>query len=104
VAYRIDAWNMGSTTPMPMYGWRNPHIQMHALGEAPILQLGELELEADGDGWGYNAGLLWKPSERLSVGISYRSEIELDFDGDRLSDNRYRECSIYQTFKPQSLC
>jgi long-chain fatty acid transport protein len=82
VAYRIDAWNMGSTTPMPMYGWRNPHVQMHALGEAPILQLGELELEADGDGWGYNAGLLWKPSERLSIGISYRSEIELDFDGD----------------------
>ncbi len=47
-----------------------------------VIQMGELEMEADGDGWGYNAGLLWKPSERISIGISYRSEIELDFDGD----------------------
>jgi len=45
-------------------------------------QLGEVELEADGDGWGYNFGLLWQPLDSLSFGVAYRSEIELDFDGD----------------------
>nr|WP_320116000.1 outer membrane protein transport protein [uncultured Desulfuromonas sp.] len=45
-------------------------------------QLGEVELEADGDGWGYNFGLLWQPLDCLSFGVAYRSEIELDFDGD----------------------
>jgi long-chain fatty acid transport protein len=40
------------------------------------------EIEGDGDGWGYNFGLLWKPLECISVAVSYRSEIELDIDGD----------------------
>lgn len=32
-------------------------------------------------GWGYNAGLLWKPTPAIGVGASYRSKITVDYDG-----------------------
>ena len=32
-------------------------------------------------GWGYNAGLLWKPSPALGIGAAYRSKITVDYDG-----------------------
>jgi long-chain fatty acid transport protein len=42
-----------------------------------------LELEADGDAWGYNFGLLLKPTENLRIGASYRSPFRLKLkDGD----------------------
>lgn len=38
----------------------------------------ESELQPD---WGFTAGFLHKPSERFSWGLSYRSRLELDFEG-----------------------
>lgn len=43
---------------------------------------GRAEIEADGDGWGYNFGLLYHFNEHWSAGLAYRSEIQVDFDGD----------------------
>ncbi len=40
-----------------------------------------LELDGDGHGFGWNVGVLVKPIDRLSVGISYRSEAKVDFNG-----------------------
>lgn len=36
-----------------------------------------------GSGWGvgYNAALHWKPTERISAGATYRSEVKVDLDG-----------------------
>lgn len=31
--------------------------------------------------WGYNAGILWKPTPDIGVGVSYRSKITVDYDG-----------------------
>ena len=42
---------------------------------------GELSCKANGDGWGYNAGLLYKPSKSLNLGIAYRSRIKVDYNG-----------------------
>ncbi|MFN2257475.1 MAG: OmpP1/FadL family transporter [Desulfuromonadaceae bacterium] len=98
VAYRIDAWNLAVAVGIN-YTYADVWLEKSACTDTyaftkqgfpgfatsageEVIQMGEMELEADGDGWGYNAGLLWKPSERLSIGIAYRSEIELDFDGD----------------------
>ncbi len=79
---------------MPMSGWKKSNCvdeyYFTSLGYSGFAampgqaarQLGEVELEADGDGWGYNFGLLWQPLDCLSFGVAYRSEIELDFDGD----------------------
>lgn len=55
---------------------------------------GESSLEADAMGYGYNLGLQYKPFKRMSMGIHYRSSVDLDFkDGtakftfpDNLSD------------------
>ncbi|MDA8178826.1 MAG: OmpP1/FadL family transporter [Desulfobacteria bacterium] len=46
-------------------------------------------LDGNGDAWGYNFGLLLKPSENLKVGFNYRSPFHLQFkDGDFVtSDN-----------------
>jgi len=43
---------------------------------------GTLKLDGTGTGYGFNAGILYKPSEKLSFGASYRSLTELEFSGD----------------------
>lgn len=44
--------------------------------------LGQADLEGQGDGWGFNLGLLWKPTDWISVGVAYRSQIHIDITGD----------------------
>ncbi len=41
-----------------------------------------LELEGDGTGSGFTAGLLVHPTPALSIGVSYRSQVTLEFEGD----------------------
>ncbi len=52
----------------------------------PVAQNGnvfDLKLKGDGDAWGYNFGLLLKPTENLRIGANYRSPFTLRFkDGD----------------------
>ena len=36
----------------------------------------------DNSGWGWNAGILIKPVPLISIGLAYRSAIEVDFDGE----------------------
>ncbi|HHH36463.1 MAG TPA: hypothetical protein ENK48_06505 [Gammaproteobacteria bacterium] len=42
---------------------------------------GRMEMEADGGGWGYNLGLLYRPGGAFSFGIAYRSGIKVDQKG-----------------------
>lgn len=35
----------------------------------------------DNHGWGWNAGILFRPVPQLSLGASYRSKIKIDYDG-----------------------
>ncbi|MBU1912347.1 MAG: outer membrane protein transport protein, partial [Candidatus Omnitrophica bacterium] len=42
---------------------------------------GDFQLKASDESWGYNFGLLLKPSEKHRIGISYRSEIDLTLKG-----------------------
>lgn len=46
------------------------------LGDANV------NLKGSPKGYGYNLGIYLKPSERLSLGITYRSEIDMDIDKD----------------------
>ncbi len=41
-----------------------------------------LELNGNGTGSGFTAGLLLIPSKAISIGLSYRSEVRIDFAGD----------------------
>ena len=40
------------------------------------------EMEGDTIEWGYNIALAWKPTSDVSVGITYRSKIDLDEEGE----------------------
>lgn len=40
------------------------------------------EIEAEGDGWGYNFGALFRVSEDLRIGAAYRSRVKVDYRGD----------------------
>jgi long-chain fatty acid transport protein len=47
-----------------------------------IVDIAEVGLSSDvGVGWGWNAGLLVKPSAGLSVGASYRHKVRIDYEG-----------------------
>lgn len=39
-------------------------------------------IEADGDGWGYNFGALFRAGPGLRIGAAYRSAIKVDYRGD----------------------
>jgi long-chain fatty acid transport protein len=46
-------------------------------------EVAKAHLESDVDtGYGFSAGLLHKPTDRLSWGFSYRSRVEIDYSGD----------------------
>ena len=48
----------------------------------------ELDGSLDNEGFGWNAGLLHKATSRFTWGLSYRSEIDIDYEGDaRLTQN-----------------
>lgn len=54
---------------------------MATLGKTPVSPAGNLynlDLEGSGDAWGYNFGVLIKPTKNLRIGASYRSPFELD--------------------------
>lgn len=48
---------------------------------------GDFHLKGDDGAWGYNVGLLYKPSDRHSLGVSYRSKIELTYEGNATLTN-----------------
>jgi len=41
----------------------------------------EVDMDADGHAWGYNIGLQWQCTEDLRLGITCRSEFEVDYKG-----------------------
>lgn len=43
-------------------------------------QYGLAELDGNGNGIGYNAGIYFKPSDKFSLGVSYRSEVKMKVD------------------------
>ena len=42
---------------------------------------GRMDMKADGEGWGYNLGLLYRPSRAWSLGLAYRCGIKVDQKG-----------------------
>lgn len=48
----------------------------------------ELSGDLDNEGYGWNAGLLHKATSRFTWGLSYRSEVDIDYEGEaRLTQN-----------------
>ncbi len=81
VAYRIDKWNLAIAAGLD-YTYAQVWLEKSPYSPLAPVNLGDLEIDGDGDGWGYNFGILWKPIKQVSIGLAYRSEIKLDIDGD----------------------
>ena len=48
-----------------------------------IVDVANVYLNSDWDSaWGYNVGVLFKPSDRFRIGASYRSDMDIKFSGD----------------------
>ena len=45
------------------------------------------EIDADSIAWGWNVGFMWSPTENFRIGVSYRSQIQHDAEGDLTIDN-----------------
>lgn len=45
-----------------------------------------INLEGDGSGWGFLAGVYYQPFEKLSLGVTYKSSVKLEFEGDATAD------------------
>lgn len=48
----------------------------------PSLPDGEMRAGGTGVGFGGNLGLTWQPAEKHRVALAYRSQVEVDYDGD----------------------
>lgn len=72
------------------------------LGAPPIVNLYKLDLDGDGDAWGYNFGVLLTPAESWKIGLAYRSNFKLDIkDGDvELTDINSTAAFIPNPFPP----
>jgi long-chain fatty acid transport protein len=48
----------------------------------PFFPDGETDMEADGEGWGFNLGLQYDLTPDVVLGLTYRSQINVHYDGD----------------------
>ncbi|MCX8010850.1 MAG: outer membrane protein transport protein [Ignavibacteria bacterium] len=48
----------------------------------PFVGEADIKLEGTGSGWGFRYGILAKPTDALSLGLCFRSEVLLNFTGD----------------------
>ncbi len=56
-------------------------ITLGMLGVPPNTDFADVLFDVSGSGWGGHAGLLWKPIERLSLGVRYLSQVKVNFTG-----------------------
>ena len=56
--------------------------QIQEIGNAVKDGSAQSEIDADSWAWGWNIGVMWSPVQNFRVGLSYRSEITHDADGD----------------------
>jgi long-chain fatty acid transport protein len=80
VAYKVNDWLSIGGGAIIAYG----DFELTVAVPAFILPPSGGQAKVDGDDWvfGYSAGVLIEPSERLRFGVIYRSELEPEFGGD----------------------
>jgi long-chain fatty acid transport protein len=71
-----------------------------------VVDVAHIKLDSelqDNDGWGWNAGILWKPVSALSLGASYRSSIEVDYEGEGKFTQRLTGTAAFDTIVAERL-
>jgi len=77
IGYRVNDWLSVGAGVSILYGELNQKVAVNNPLNNPD---GQLKLDADDIGYGYNFGLLVEPSKRTRLGLTYRSKIDLEFD------------------------
>jgi long-chain fatty acid transport protein len=79
IAYRVhDKLSLGAGIN-GMYGMFDQKVAIN--NALPSLGDGRLEIDDDTWGWGGNVGVLYEPTPGTRFGLTYTSEIDLDFSG-----------------------
>lgn len=81
VAYRFDDLNLAVAGGVDVT-YAQISMQKAVYNAGLGGDLGSLGVDGDAVGYGYNAGVLWKPTPAVSFALAYRSKIKLGVDGD----------------------
>lgn len=87
VAWKVsDKLSLGAGMSI-QYAKADLKMKDNIIKSVPALGTVNGEVDADSWAWGFNIGLMWTPVENLRFGLSYRSKINHNADGDfTLSD------------------
>ncbi|NMG15123.1 OmpP1/FadL family transporter [Aromatoleum bremense] len=79
IAYRVnDKLSLGAGL-----NWQRAEAEYERIAAvAPGLATTFATLDVDSDAWGWNIGVLFTPSPSMKIGVSYRSKIEHELEGD----------------------
>jgi long-chain fatty acid transport protein len=77
IGYRVNDWLSVGAGVSIMYGELNQKVAVNNPLNNPD---GQLKLDADDLGYGYNLGVLVEPSQKTRLGLTYRSKIDLEFE------------------------
>lgn len=82
VAWKVsDKLSLGAGISI-QYASADLKMQDLISNEMPVLGTANGEVDADSIAWGFNVGLMWSPLDNLRFGLSYRSRINHNADGD----------------------
>lgn len=82
VAWKVsDKLSLGAGISI-QYASADLKMQDLISNEMPNLGTANGEVDADSIAWGFNVGLMWSPLDNLRFGLSYRSRINHNADGD----------------------
>lgn len=74
VSYRLnDEWSVGVAL--------NYAYDDYELKQGIVAEGDEFRFNGKGDGWGYTAGLMFRPCDEWSFGLTYRSALTTELDG-----------------------
>lgn len=79
IAYRVnDKVSLGAGL-----SWQRMEAEYERIAAVvPALSTTRAQLDVDGDAWGWNVGALFTLSPSMKVGVSYRSKVDHELDGD----------------------
>jgi long-chain fatty acid transport protein len=78
LGYRVNDWLSIGGGFTVVYGELNQKVAINNLG--PFQDDGRVKLDSDDVGYGYNLGVLAELDKKTRFGLTYRSEVELEFD------------------------
>jgi long-chain fatty acid transport protein len=79
------AWQVSDSVSLGFgLNWAKSEVEFRQMVPVGAATERMATLKGDDDAWGWNAGLMWKLTDKTRVGVSYRSTIKFDLEGDQV--------------------